>query len=341
MMQAAQVVEPGKVRIVELPEPQMGPEDVLIEVHYVGLCGTDLHTYRGTSPLVTYPRVIGHEIGGIIVGKGEAVPPALGVGDKVTLVPTTDCGTCPACRAGRTNACQFNETLGVQRDGALTARIASHYAKVYKSDILSLEELALVEPMSVGYHAANRGLVSEVDTVLVLGAGTIGLGAIAASARKGAAVLAADIDDGKLEMAKRFGAHEMINSRSQDLLQVVRDFTHGEGVRVAIEAVGSPTTYRQAVQAVCYTGRVVYIGYANDEVLFDTKDFVRKELDIRGSRNSLRVFDAVIRMMERRERPFLDLVTKIYPFQESGQALADWSANPAAYSKILIAVASS
>jgi len=338
-MRAISVVEPFRVEMVDLPEPQMGPEDVLIEVHYVGLCGSDLHTFRGTSPMVTYPRVLGHEIGGLIIDTGQGVPDSFRVGDRATMIPTSDCGICPACRLGRTNCCQYNETLGVQRDGALTARIVAPYSKVYTSDTLSLKELTLVEPMSVGYHAANRARVSEVDTVLVLGAGTIGIGAIAASARKGATVIAGDIDDGKLEMARRFAAQYTINSLREDLVARVRDLTDGEGARVAIEAVGVPQTYRQAVDAVCYAGRVVYIGYANDEVCFDTKEFVRKELDIRGSRNALRVFPAVIRMFERHERPFLDLVTRVYPLQETGRALADWSEAPGEFSKILIQVA--
>jgi len=335
-MRAVSIIEPGRAGVVEVPDPDMGPEDVLIEVRYVGLCGSDLHAYQGTSPLVSYPRVIGHEIAGVIIARGGRVPTAFAEGDRVTLVPTSACGVCPACRVGRPNCCQFNETLGVQRDGGLTARIAAPYTAVHKSERLSLQELALVEPMSVGYHASNRAGVTEVDTVLVIGAGTIGIGAIAASARKGATVVAADVDDGKLELAHRFGAEHTINSRREDLVEAVRALTGGDGARVAIEAVGLPQTYRQAVDAVCYAGRVAFIGYAMDEVRFDTKEFVRKELDIRGSRNSLRVFDAVIDMMERRERPFLDLVTEVYPFERAPGALADWSANPSAYAKILV-----
>ncbi len=337
-MYAISIAEPYRIETVEVPEPSMGSEDVLIQVHYVGLCGSDLSAYRGTSPLMSYPRILGHEIGGVIVDKGDSVPETFAVGDRATVVPTSDCGVCSACQQGRTNCCRDNETLGVQRDGALAALIAAPYTKVYTSDVLSVKELALVEPMSVGYHAANRAQVTEVDTVLVLGAGTIGIGAIAASARKGATVIAGDIDDGKLNMASRFGARFTINSRREDLGARVRELTEGQGARVAIEAVGSPQTYRQAVDAVCYAGRVTYIGYAHDEVCFDTAEFVRKELDIRGSRNSLREFPAVIQMFERRERPFLDLVTRVYPLQETGQALKDWNASPGDVAKILIQV---
>ncbi len=337
-MRAISVLEPGRVGIVEIAEPRVGPGDVLIDVHLVGLCGSDLHAYQGTSPMVSYPRVLGHEVSGVIAAVGEGVPASLPIGRRATVVPTTECGVCPACQAGRPNCCQFNETLGVQRDGALTARISVPYTKVYASDTLSAEELVLVEPMSVGYHAANRGEVSEVDTVLVFGCGAIGIGAIAASARKGARVIAVDIDDAKLALARRFGAQETIHSRREDVLERARALTDGEGPRVAIEAVGLPQTYRLAVEAVCYAGRVVYIGYANDEVRYDSKEFVRKELDIRGSRNQLRAFPAVIGMFERRERPFLDLITRTYPFAEAGQALADWAAAPGEITKLVIDV---
>ena len=142
-------------RIVELPDPRLGPEEVLIDVHYVGLCGSDLGMYRGTFAIGTYPRIPGHEVSGVIVATGEAVPGSIEAGQRVTLWPYSECGVCPACRVGRPNSCQFNETLGLQRDGAMVERFAIHYSQVFASDILTLEELALVEPMSVGYHAAK------------------------------------------------------------------------------------------------------------------------------------------------------------------------------------------
>ena len=321
-MRAITLVSPGVVVATEAPEPTLGPEDVLVEMHFVGLCGSDLAAYRGLSPMVSYPRIPGHEVGGVIVDRGQRVPDRLRVGDHVMLSPYSHCGLCPACRIGRTNCCEFNQTLGVQRDGALTERIAIHYTKAFASGKLSLAELALVEPISVGYHATNRARVSEVDTVLVLGAGTIGLGAIVAASRKGARVVAVDIDDAKLEQARRFGAALVVNSAREDPLTVTRELTAGEGVSVAIEAIGLPQTYRLAVSAVCYAGRVAYIGYAKHEVAFDTAEFVRKELDIVGSRNALHEFPAVIGMFERGERPFSEMVSAVYPFAEAGAAFA-------------------
>jgi threonine dehydrogenase-like Zn-dependent dehydrogenase len=327
---------PGQVEIIDVPEPRPGPEEVLLEVHYVGLCGSDLNMYRGTMAIVSYPRIPGHELSGVLVAKGEKVPGSIHVGDRVTVLPYSECSLCPACRAGRPNCCQFNQTLGLQRDGAMSRFFAIDYRKVFSSKVLTLQELALVEPLSVGYHAANRGRVTELDTVLVIGCGTIGMGVIAAAARKGATVIAVDVDDDKLAGAQKLGAQIAVNSTRQDVLAVTGTLTDGEGVSVAIEAVGLPDTFRLAVEAVAFAGRVVYVGYARQEVCYDTTPFVRKELDILGARNALRVFPAVIKMLEKRERPFTDLITRIYPLAETAQAFRDWDAAPGKVTKILI-----
>jgi 2-desacetyl-2-hydroxyethyl bacteriochlorophyllide A dehydrogenase len=337
-MQAVYLSAPRSVEIVDVPAPDLGPQDILVDIAYVGMCGSDLNAYRGTFPLMRYPRIIGHEASGVIVARGARVPAAIEVGARVVLSPYSECGICPACRAGRPNCCQFNETMGLQRDGALTGQVAIHYSKVFRGDTLPLPELALVEPLSVGYHAANRGRIAEVDTVLVLGCGAVGIGVIAAAARKGATVIAVDVDDAKLSTAARFGAAITLNSASQDVLPALQDLTRGEGVSVAVEAVGLPQTFRLAVDAVCFAGRVVYVGYAKQEVAFDTSAFVRKELDILGSRNALRVFPAVIKMLEQRALPFPSLITRVYPFAETAAALRDWDAAPGSFTKVMVQV---
>ena len=304
------------------------------------MCGSDLNAYRGTFPLMRYPRILGHEASGVVAARGTAVPDRIAEGAQVMLSPYSECGICPLCRAGRPNCCQFNETMGLQHDGTLTRLVAIHFSKVFASDVLTLQELALTEPLSVGYHAANRGRISEADTVLVMGCGVVGIGAIAAAARKGATVIASDIDDGKLADARRFGARHTVNSTREDLLDAVRQLTGGDGVSVAVEAVGLAQTFRLAVDAVAFAGRVVYVGYAKRDVSYDTSLFVRKELDICGARNALRVFPAVIRMLEERERPFPGLISRVYPFAEAGEALRAWDADPVSFTKMMVDVVS-
>lgn len=336
-MRSVVIDEPWKVRLQEMAEPRVGMDDVLLEIQYIGLCGTDLNTYRGLSPLVTFPRIPGHEISAVVVDKGSNVPPNINAGDKVTVNPYTSCGVCPACRAGRMNTCEFNQTLGVQRDGALSTYFAAPFGKILKSSLLTAEEFSLVEPLSVGYHAANRGQVSETDTVLVIGCGMIGIGAIVACIKKGATVIATDPDDKKLALVKSFGVKHGINS-GEDVLKRVKEITNGEGVNVCIEAVGSTSTYILAVDAAAFAGRVVYIGYAKNQIPFDTSLFVKKELAIYGSRNVLTEFTPVMRMLEEKAMPFGGLISAIYPFAETYRAFKEWDDTPGNFIKILIDV---
>ncbi len=337
-MKAVTFVKPGRIELTEQPAPQVGPEDILIDMHYVGLCGTDLSTYRGTMQLVSYPRIPGHENSGIILEKGARVPDTFAEGDQVTISPYAHCGDCPPCRQGRVNCCVTNRTLGVQRDGALLDRFVVDYRDVFTSRELSLKELALVEPMGIGYHATRRGQVTDADQVLVLGCGSIGMGVIAAARSKGARVIATDIDAAKLALAQRFGAEHTINANHEDVGAVVAELTGNEGVDVAIEAAGQPKTLRLAVDVVAHGGRVVTIGYAKEEVSYDTNQFVVKELTIVGSRNALDVFPAVINLIEQRRQPFGDLISHVYPIHATDQAFRDWDARPGEFAKILIDV---
>lgn len=337
-MKAFVIEDAFSVKAINIAEPKMGVTDVLLEVHYLGLCGSDLNSYKGLMPLVTFPRIPGHEISGVIIDKGSEVPNTINIGDKATVSPYTNCGICPACRQGRTNTCEFNQTLGVQRDGALTERIVVPFDKVFVSKTLSLEELVLIEPMSVGYHGANRGSVSETDTVMILGCGTIGMGALCAAVRKGATVVGVDIDDAKLAQAKKFGAQYTINSVKENVKDAISLLTNNEGVSVAIEAAGTPVTFTLAIDCVCFAGRVVTIGYSKSDVELNTQLIVRKELNLLGSRNAMRVFPSVISMFEKKTMPFTDMITKVFPFSETSEAFKYWKDNQGIVSKILIEV---
>jgi threonine dehydrogenase-like Zn-dependent dehydrogenase len=337
-MKAFAITAKKTIQEIEKEEPAPESNEIVLEVHYIGLCGSDLNAYRGLMPLVTLPRIPGHEISGIIIDKGNLVPDSFKIGDKATVSPYTNCGICPACRAGRINTCEFNQTLGVQRDGALTEKIRIPYNKVYSNEKLSLQELVLVEPMSVGYHGANRGEVKETDTVLLIGCGTIGIGALCSSVRKGATVIALDIDDTKLEIAKKFGATCIINNKKENTLSRIMELTGNEGVNIVIEAAGNPETFVLALEAVSFAGKVISIGYSKEEVHFNSQLIVRKELNIYGSRNALRVFPSVIQMFERKEKPYVNLITKIFPFDQVPEAFKFWDENPGMVTKILIDV---
>ena len=336
-MKALVIDRPGEARIIDMERPAADPLDATMRIRRIGLCGTDLSTFLGKNPLVTYPRIPGHEVAATL----ERVPAndlGLAEGMDVTMSPYTSCGKCTSCRQGRVNACRDNQTLGVQRDGALLDHFSMPLAKLYAAS-LPIEELCLVEPLTVGCHAVSRGRVSASDTVAIFGCGGVGLGAVAAAAFRGASVIAIDVDDKKLAIAQKAGARHVINSTRDEVHARLQEISAGHGPDVIIEAIGRPDTFRAAVEEVCFTGRVVYIGYAKDHVSYETRLFVQKELDIMGSRNALpEDFKEVIRMFEQKRFPTADAISATVPLEEAPAILRAWSENPAAYTKIMIAV---
>lgn len=330
-MKAFRLDGPGTSGVAEVPDIIQQPGEVLLKVKMVGFCGTDLNTFRGRNAMVQFPRILGHEVAAEVVAGGDLPP-----GTLVTISPYTSCGRCPACSRGRENACQFNQTMGVQRDGAMTAYVSVPPEKLYTGK-LAPKQLCLVEPLTVGFHAVARGSVTSRDTVAIWGCGGIGLGAIAASAFRGANTIAIDMDDAKLAIARKAGAQHSINASEEDVHAKLQQITSGMGPDVTIEAIGLPQTFRAAVEEVAFTGRVVYIGYAKEPVSYETRLFVQKELDILGSRNALpQNFQDVIRMLETGRFPVDEAVSAIVPLEEAGAMLKQWSDAPGKFTKILV-----
>ena len=326
----------GQTEIREIEKPSIGPEEVLLKIGMVGFCGGDLNGFKGLFELQEYPNVLGHEVGGTIEAMGSQVPESFKLGNKVTVYPYLNCGKCISCRKGRRNACQDNKTMGVRRPGAMTRYIAIHWQDLFTSEKLSLKELALVEPLTVGFHAAARGRVSSQDRVAVIGCGIVGMGAIASAVNRGAEVIAIDIDDSKMDIAKKIGVAHTINTSREDLHEALMRITDGDGPDVIIEAVGNAVTYRAAVDEVAYTGRVVCIGYAKSAVEFNTGIFVRKEIEILGSRNCTDEFPEVIAYLEAGKFPVEDVISKTVSLDDAGASLADWAANAKGITKIMV-----
>ena len=323
--------------VISMEEPVPAADEVLVRMEYVGFCGSDLNTYMGRNPMVKLPVIPGHEIGAVVEKVGESVPDIIRPGMTVTFNPYTNCGKCPSCRNGRVNACQFNKTLSVQRNGAMRERMVLPWTKIIPAEGIDVRTCALIEPMSVGFHAVSRAEVTDLDTVMVIGCGMVGLGAVVRSALRGAAVIAADIDDEKLALARQMGATHTVNTMTEDVHAKLQEITAGMGPDVVIEAVGNPHTYRMAVDEVAFTGRVICIGYANSEVSFQTKLFVQKELDIRGSRNALPAdFRAVIKYMQKGECPVDRLVSMTVSPEEAEYAMTRWSEAPGKIFRILV-----
>lgn len=336
-MKAIQITAPEQVQITNLEMPVLQSGEVLVRIRYVGFCGSDLNTFLGKNPMVKLPVIPGHEVGAEIVAVANDVPSHLEPGIAVTLNPYTNCGKCASCRNGRVNACKDNETLGVQRNGSMREFLTIPWQKVIPAAGLSVKECALIEPLSVGFHAVDRVQVTDLDIVMVIGCGMIGIGAIIRSVLRGATVIAVDMDDEKLALVRTLGVKYTINSKTENVHERLQTFTQGFGPDVVIEAVGSPVTYVMAVEEVAFTGRVVCIGYAKSDVTFQTKLFVQKELDIRGSRNALPAdFRAVIHYLQQGKCPKETFISKVIPPEEALSALQVWPANPGKVFRILV-----
>jgi len=334
-MKALVLQKAGHASIETVPEPVVERGEVLLKVRMVGFCGSDLNSFRGLNPLVSYPRILGHEVSATVV---HGVDSALRSGTDVALSPYTSCGQCASCQRGRQNACQFNQTLGVQRDGALSQFIAVPREKLYPAR-LTLKELCLVEPLTVGFHSVSRGRVTADDKVAVFGCGGVGLGAIAGSSSRDARTICIDVDDEKLALARSAGGTHTINSAQDRLHDRLLEMTDGRGPDVVIEAVGTPSTFRAAVEVVAFTGRVVYIGYAKEPVSYETRLFVQKELDVLGSRNAgPDDFSGVIRLLEAGKFPVDQAVSSTVTLDEAPDALRSWSENPSRYKKIMVSL---
>lgn len=325
MVKALRIESENVTRFAEIPEAPLLPGHVRVNVKHVGLCGSDLNTFKGLNPLVELPRIPGHEIGGEIIEVGEGVSAAYAKGKRVIVLPYTNCGTCSSCRKGRLNACRYNKTLGVQQNGGLAEQIVLPAEKLILNDTLAPRHLALVEPLSVGFHAVERGRVQAGDTVAVLGCGMIGMGVLIGAVARGARVIAIDPSAEKRELALKFGATHALPG-GEDVVAKIQELTNDDGVDIAFEAVGLPITFTQAIELAGFAGRVVYVGYSKSPVTYQTQFFNLKELDIMGSRNAtLKDFEAVIVHLEKLGDDADLLISKVFPFEEAEQALSYWN----------------
>ncbi|HWQ62212.1 MAG TPA: alcohol dehydrogenase catalytic domain-containing protein, partial [Negativicutes bacterium] len=247
-MKSAILYGPHDLRLVETAMPALTADGVLIRVKAMGICGSDLHAYHGKLATVVYPRVIGHEVVGEVVEAGKAVS-KVKAGDHVVMDPVVSCGSCPACKAGRGNVCRDVKCMGVATEGGCAEYIVLPQGNVHRIPAdLPWAEAALIEPYTIGCNVTSRGEVAAGETVLVMGAGPIGLVVLQAAKRRRARVIVTDVSEGRLELARRLDADVTVNPQRQDLAVAVSQFTDGYGVNVAVDAVGLPELFAQGVE---------------------------------------------------------------------------------------------
>ena len=288
-MKALLLSEYKKLNVVDMPTPEIGDEDVLVRVRACGICGSDIHGYDGSTGRRIPPLVMGHEAAGVIERAGPAVE-RFKAGDRVTFDSTVSCGKCEFCRQGQINLCDNRTVLGVscgdyRRHGAFAEYVSVPARILYKlPDSLPFERAALIEAVSIAVHAVSRHVPKPDDAVLVVGSGMIGVLVIQVLREKGCRnIIALDVDDEKLALAKRVGAARTVNGKDIDVPAAVRDLTGGKGADASFEVVGHGSTVMNAIRSLRKGGTVVLIGNLSPKVEIPLQEVVSREISVLGS----------------------------------------------------------
>ena len=280
--------QPGLLRLADTTPPDRpGVGQALVRVRRVGICGTDLHAFKGEQPFFSYPRVLGHELGVEVVAIGPLErQPELAVGDYCSVNPYLNCGHCSACRRGRPNCCLNLKVLGVHIDGGMRELITVPIDKLHKSSTLALDQLALVEMLCIAAHAVRRAQLTPGEQVLVIGAGPIGLSAIQFAQIVGANVIGMEVSEHRREFCRRqLGVESWVDGR-RDPLPQIQDLLSGELPTAVFDATGNAGSMMRAFNYVAHGGKLIFVGLFQGDVTFHDPDFHRRELTLMGSRNA-------------------------------------------------------
>ena len=337
-MKAIVIPNPNEIEIREVPMPEVKEGEALLKIKYVGICGADVASFTGNQPFTTYPRIPGHEFSAEIVEIPEN-DRGLRKGDIVTCNPYFNCGGCYSCERGYVNCCTDNQTMGVQRDGAFCEYVAMPVERIYDGKGLSAEELALIEPFSISQHAISRAEIKKNDSVLIIGAGPIGLFALLAAKQKCKKIVVADILDNRLNLAKEYGADAVVNTKNQSLEEFTKEFTNGNGFDVCIEACGAPETFLGCIENAAFAANIILIGNGKRETVFNHSILLKKELNVHGSRNALKEdFLNNIDTVASEKADVMKMVSGIYDMDNALDAFRALANNDGTLAKLLIKI---
>lgn len=333
--------------VVDMPMPKPGPGEALVRVRMAGICGSDLHAYEGTQPFFVYPQIPGHEVVGEIVQlgpertlmrlAGRVVQDDLAPGDRVVLDPSMPCGHCFPCRNGRYNCCENMRVLGVHAPGALAEYFAAPVECLHRvPEELADETAALVEPLSIGVQACNRGRVAAGESVLVIGAGTIGLCVMLVARSRNARVIVSDLSLARRLHALEMGAHAAVDPQRPGFYQELLGLCGGHGPALVVEAAGTPATVLQALEVVAASGRVVLLGLISDELHLPGNLLVKKELDFVGSRLHGGTIPQALRLLAEGRAHVAPLVTHRIGLEDTEKALHLMGHHPDGILKALV-----
>ncbi|MCF2520510.1 zinc-binding alcohol dehydrogenase family protein [Dyadobacter sp. CY351] len=299
---------PGEFAYQQAEKPALTPGNTIIKIKRIGICGTDLHAFEGTQPFFNYPRILGHELAGEIVETDGA--PGFSVGEAVTFIPYFNCGKCIACRNNKPNCCTSIRVSGVHIDGGMSEYLSVPSYSLVHGNGLSFDELALVEMLSIGAHGIRRANVEPNETVLVVGAGPIGLGTMEFARIAGANVIALDINDGRLAFCReKLGVAHTINALNDNVLEKLAEITNGDMPTVIVDATGNLRAINTAFSYLAHGGRYVLVGLQKGDISFSHPEFHKREATLMSSRNATRAdFEHVISSMK---NSFIDPTTYI------------------------------
>jgi 2-desacetyl-2-hydroxyethyl bacteriochlorophyllide A dehydrogenase len=316
--------EPGVFNYHPASMPQAKDGYAILKIKRVGICGTDLHAFEGTQPYFSYPRILGHELAGKIYQISDTS--TFQEGESVTFIPYYHCGTCVACRVGKTNCCTDIKVCGVHIDGGMVEYLSVPISSLIKGEGLSYNELALVEPLSIGAHGVRRAQIHNREYALVIGAGPIGLGTMELARIAGAKVIAMDINSQRLKFCKeKLNIPYTINALDTDILEQITEITHGEMPTVVIDATGNLSAINKAFQFLAHGGRYVLIGLQKGEINFSHPEFHKREATLMSSRNATRDdFEYVIQCLKSKFISPLNYITHEVDFSQTVENFTSW-----------------
>jgi 2-desacetyl-2-hydroxyethyl bacteriochlorophyllide A dehydrogenase len=337
MMKSVVCASPGVLQMERRPVPVPAPGEVLVRVRRIGICGTDMHIFRGTQPFLSYPRVMGHELSGEVVSAPAGS--GLGEGDPVYVMPYMACGVCIACRNGKTNCCSNIEVLGVHRDGAMSEYLSIPAQFVFKTDGISLDDAAMIEFLAIGAHAVKRGAVGPGKNVLVVGAGPIGMAVMLFAAMKGGVVTALDGRSDRLEFCREaLGISHTVALGADDKISLAA-VTNGEFFDVVFDATGNIGAMERGLEFVAHGGTYVLVSIVRDQLSFSDPEFHKRETTLLGSRNATAAdFAEVVEAMKAGRVPTGLLNTHRATLDEFSGVLPQWMEPSAGVIKAIVEV---
>lgn len=321
-MKAVQIVKPNELRVIDVPKPTLDEHNnVLVKMTAAGICGSDVGIYHGTNAAATYPRIIGHEMVGVVAEVGPTAR-KVKVGDRVIIDQVVPCGHCYACRKGRPNVCGNLQVRGVHIDGGYREYMAVPDTDCYLvPDMLTDTEAVMIEPTTIAVQCCSRAQLESEDTVLIIGSGALGSSILRIvkqfQPRK---IIVSDIDDAKLEEALKNGATDVINSLKEDVPARCHELTDGYGVTVSIDAACVKTSLITALNATGSAGRVITMGFSVAPTEVNQFAITSKELDVRGSRLQNRKFQDVIDLINAGKIDLRGSISHTFPLTEAQKA---------------------